>query len=915
MRTAGRSLLLLLTLVGPLAAQTVDELLAKLPAPDATAGQAVLADLTKLGAAAYDQLLGRLQPAGGADAAARLALNGLAFRVTRPGAEAERQVFAAALLRALAAQTDAVVRADLLAWLQLAGKDEAVPAIGKLLTDPALADPAARALLRIGGPAVAPAFLAALPGASERVQLTLLQGLGALRATAAVPALLSAAASPIADLRLTAWDALAEIGDPRAQAALAQAAASTAKYERARGLAAYLRLAERLGEERQSAPAAAIGREVWAAARQADPAVASRGLATLALVLGERALPELLDGLASPLPELRQAAANLLARLPGAAVTAKLLPLAKEGDPAVRATVLTLLGRRGDAAAAPVVLAACTDADPAVRRAALAVAATLATPDAVQALARGAATAPPADAKALLGLLKQLPAERVLPPCVALWPGAAPALQVVLLDLFGARGAVAQRPLVVAALTSPEALVRRAAAKALGGVSGPEHVPDLLQQYLAADEEGRAALLDTVTRALAKEADLERQAAPVQARYAGATAAQQVALLDIYAGLGGAKAIEQVAAATQSQDTAVAKAAGSILAEWRRSGALNIAEGRPAKADVAQEGNNSPDKAVDGNVADRTGSAWFGNQTPAHLVIDLGATVPVDTAKVWFYWDGRHYQYSVDLSTDGQTWQTVVDESKNSTPASAGGTLHHFDAVKARWLRLTVLKNSANQACHVVELQAFVAGTGPQPPAPPKPDEDGFTALFNGTDLSGWIGAVNGYEVQDGAIVCIPERGGKLLSERQYADFIFRFEFKLTPGANNGVGVRCPPEGDAAYNAMEIQVLDDTAEQYAKLQPYQYHGSVYGVAAARKGFQKPVGQWNSQEIKVVGRRVSVTLNGELVVDVDLDEAARPQTLDHKEHPGLANTKGHLAFLGHGTRVEFRNLRIKDLGGG
>ncbi len=198
--------------------------------------------------------------------------------------------------------------------------------------------------------------------------------------------------------------------------------------------------------------------------------------------------------------------------------------------------------------------------------------------------------------------------------------------------------------------------------------------------------------------------------------------------------------------------------------------------------------------------------------------------------------------------------------------------------------------------------------------ATPADDEQDFTPLFNGKSLDGWL-LVNkqgpGYLVEDGVLVCPADGGGNLFTEREYANFVLRFEFRLEPGGNNGVGIRSPLEGDPAYVAMEIQILDDDAEQYAgKLQPWQYHGSIYGVVPAKRGFTKPAGEWNCEEILCDGRHVRVTLNGEVIVDANLDEVKDPEVLE--KHPGLARTSGHIGFLGHGTRVEFRNIRLKEL---
>jgi hypothetical protein len=191
---------------------------------------------------------------------------------------------------------------------------------------------------------------------------------------------------------------------------------------------------------------------------------------------------------------------------------------------------------------------------------------------------------------------------------------------------------------------------------------------------------------------------------------------------------------------------------------------------------------------------------------------------------------------------------------------------------------------------------------------------EGFVALFNGRNLDGWIGNVGGYKVEDGAMVYDPTAGDRtnLYTAKEYADFQLRFEFQLTPGANSGVGIRAPRDGDAAYVGLEIQVLDDSAPIYASLQPYQYHGSVYGIIPARRGFLRPVGEWNREEILVRGSRIRVTLNGAVIVDGDLVEATRHGTMDRQPHPGLERASGHIGWLSHDSVVRFRNVRIRDL---
>ncbi|MDO5570501.1 MAG: DUF1080 domain-containing protein [Bacteroidales bacterium] len=192
--------------------------------------------------------------------------------------------------------------------------------------------------------------------------------------------------------------------------------------------------------------------------------------------------------------------------------------------------------------------------------------------------------------------------------------------------------------------------------------------------------------------------------------------------------------------------------------------------------------------------------------------------------------------------------------------------------------------------------------------------KEGFKVLFDGTSMINWTGNTKDYVVEDGCIVLYPQNGGggNLYTVNEYSDFNYRFEFMLTPGANNGLGIRTPLEGDAAYVGMELQILDNEDPIYATLQKYQYHGSVYGVIPAKRGFLKPTGEWNTEEVIAKGNKIKVILNGTVILDGDIKEAGGNGTMDHRDHPGLFNKKGHIGFLGHGSHVKFRNIRVKEL---
>ncbi|OHB70427.1 MAG: hypothetical protein A2V70_16795 [Planctomycetes bacterium RBG_13_63_9] len=204
----------------------------------------------------------------------------------------------------------------------------------------------------------------------------------------------------------------------------------------------------------------------------------------------------------------------------------------------------------------------------------------------------------------------------------------------------------------------------------------------------------------------------------------------------------------------------------------------------------------------------------------------------------------------------------------------------------------------------------------PESPAGPaglceKEAKEGFVCLFDGKTLDGWQGAVDGHVVEKGVLVCTKHGGGNLFTKKEYGDFIFRFEYKLEPGGNNGVGIRAPLEGTPAFTAIEIQILDNAAPEWKELDPVQLNGTVYGVVAAKQGHEKPPGQWNAMEIMAKGPHVKVTLNDTVIVDADLRKA-KPTPIRGDDIEGLRREKGYIGFCGHGHRVEFRDIRIKDL---
>jgi hypothetical protein len=215
------------------------------------------------------------------------------------------------------------------------------------------------------------------------------------------------------------------------------------------------------------------------------------------------------------------------------------------------------------------------------------------------------------------------------------------------------------------------------------------------------------------------------------------------------------------------------------------------------------------------------------------------------------------------------------------------------------------MKKNASQQVTIGQGSVFKLSKGER--------KEGYKVLFDGTSMSQWTGNTNEYVLENGCIVMYPEAGsGNLYTKEEFDNFILRFEFLLTPEANSGLGLRHKiVTTQSGYDGMELQILDNDASVYNDLKPYQYHGSVYGWIPAKKGFLKPVGEWNYQEVVADGDNIKVTLNGVVIVDGNLREATKNSSASQIPN-SLFYQNGHIAFLGHNSVVKFKNIRIKEL---
>ena len=682
--------------------------------------------------------------------------------------------------------------------------------------------------------------------------------------------------------------------------------------------------------------------------RDPDPAVRVAAIGVAGRTFGGDMLADFIFLLGVNTPAETDAMAAEILRMPGDNVVPMIASAMSSRNPAGRAAILGILEERKAVGQRQAVFSATKDDDTKVRKAAQKALAAVATSEDVAALVeilgRTAGSPESVGVKRALMSVGPANAEAFAAAISARMAGVETAAKADLLDALACVGGKTALDVVGRALSEPA--VKEAAVKALSRWPDPAALPLLSSVAAGTDktailavrgaaelirksglpEEGKLSALQALRKASPGDASAPPVLAVLSSLRLPAAAAEAAASLAAPATRDAAQqAVLAIAldenGALRSRDPILVDALTRVLrhstdrelakkildAVKPVSDSGNLAAGRPTSASIGSEGGNTPDKAVDGSTNNDTGWWGVGHEGHRWWQVDLGTGSTFSQVRVFFHADGtRYYQYTLNVSDDGATWREIQNAATNTTPSTADGTLHRFPPVTARYLRVWVHKNSANPSTHLREVQVFASGAVEAAPAA---DADGFVPMLRGS-FAGWTGDHSGYYFNGESLVATRLAGGTpFMTGESYSDFHLKFDFLLTPHANNGVILF----GNAA---CEVQILDDTHPEYATLKPYQYHGSVYGVMPATRGSLKPLGEWNREEIIVKDRNIEVIVNGKTIVKGNLDAALAEavKTGDGNGHIAayLNNKKGPIGFLGHGEHVEFRNVAIQNL---
>ncbi|SHE64762.1 HEAT repeat [Fodinibius roseus] len=871
-----------------------------LPAVDQAEREWIFSELVAAGPSGINALTEMLvAPGSGDDTQARFAVNGISKYVSRAGAESERAMVEKVLIDELQSHRHPLVKVFLMEQLELIGSNESIPALQSFIGDDRLNESAVHALRAINTNRARQVLAEGISATEGEKRIAVIKALGDMKASDVTGSLLPLATSDDPMTRKVVLYALARSGEPEAGEVLSSALDTGEGYQQEAARRYYLLYAGRLAEEGNTSQSADISRNILSGDFSSE--ARSSALSILVGHEGEEALDDLVEAAESSDARLRSTALSLLGQHAGWQVperwtTASALD---ELSPAVQADIIDMLGRSGRASVStlrPFLESNELSVRIAAARATAAAGGEEALPVLLEALTEAEQ---PEEIAALKNALLRLPTESLVSEAADLLPSPSGSARIALIEILAERRADQHLDTVLDQLDGSDAPVRLAVFQSLRGLADPDDLPQLARLLSEAQNENERSALQEAVLAVSEEIpEPEKRARAVLQALEEAPNRQKPYLLELLPEMGGEKALEAVVAASRSSNDSIQQAALRALSDWPDALALSP---------LAEAFQNAPES---------------GRSDILEGYIRLVQQSKYSAAdKVQFLKD------MLDESTSGEEKLRVLSGfAALESPEALRAVAAHFNdenvAVRERSLRSVAQILSASTEDTGRELALIAATTSPehkekieqyiQELESAGDETDIFTTLFNGEDLTGWVGDMESYAVSNGQIISKDGATGNLFTEDEYSNFILKFDFKLTAGANNGLAIRAPLDSHPAYEAMELQIIDNTAEKYKDLEPYQFHGSIYGVAPAQRGHLNPVGEWNTQEVIADGSHITVRVNGQTITDVDLADIDTSNTMDGRDHPGLLNESGHIGFLGHGDEVAFRDIRIQDL---
>jgi HEAT repeat protein len=922
-------------------AAIVADVLAQMPANNQVDYNKQLADILSTGEEGVLALVKMLYaPGQGDNSKVEYALSGISHYPAGKGDESLRLTTSNAYVKALNIVDGREKKAFIISQLQIIGKDESVDALSRYLNEEGLSDPAARALASIGTEKAVQALRSALlrRDVTPNALRDIIFALGETHISDTENLLKDVIAIRDEDYQKAIFYALSHVGGKSSLNELSSGAEKVnLDWDKTGANEAYIALLKRLVEQGDTQEASKAASELLKkAAKECKAHTRNAALQILLSVEKVKGLKRVQAALKDASREYRNAALDYTSDFASREVYVELLKTMMKAKPEAKADILNWIGResqipeknalirtlniRFDLPAGQVILDQLKSSDSSVKQAAVWASVKIGDASFIPSLASLLTHTDVSDVSLGCDALIAFRGD-VVPDVARIIPGAPDAGKIAAVEILAIRKAHTRINTVLDLIKTGSPDVKKAAYTALKNVATDKDLTLLCGMLETAGATAvsplQQAVIASVTSLPAKE-----QASVISRRMLQAGEDARYLYYVVLSATGDKDALATIVAGFRQGNGVPREAAFEALLAWKGTESADelyaICEDSSASA-YFDRALTAYVRSVSANAA-LTGESRYLSLRKAMEIARTGEQKNSILRQIGRTGCLQALLYAGRFLDDKPVQQAaanaIMNIALNNTSYTGVEVRELLNKVSAVLDNPDADYQRENIRKHLEELSKEELKLNRTEPFTLSDEEkkEGYKVLFDGTNMSEWTGNTIDYTLQDGVIALIPGKGsgGNLYSKGEYANFVLRFDFQLAPAANNGLGIRTPKEGDAAYAGMELQILDNEHPDYKNLNVYQYHGSVYGILPAKRGFLKPAGEWNTQEVIADGDRIKVTLNGEVILDGNIREATKNGTPDKREHSGLFNKKGHIGFLGHGSAVKFRDIRIKEL---
>jgi HEAT repeat protein len=889
--------------------QVVVRLIADMPAEHQDEEIWVNEQLVEMGSDAI-QILGGLltDPSASSDTQARYAITSMANYVARPGAEAERDGFEAALLIEIQKNKPVQVKRFLIDQLKPVATGQSVPVLEPLIRDPQFYQPALDVLSTIASGEAVGAIRSAVSQTEESLKVAMIKSLGELRDADSVGMLRRYAISDHWPYQRMALFALSEIGHPGSSQLFRDAMNQQDGYRRIELTGRYLNYAGRLADSGYHDEAGSIADDVLKGNYPAN--VINNALEIRFRVKGEEILHELLEIAQTSENHVAVTSLKLVNSLSGNEITNQLISAMENASDSRKPLFINSLAERNDRAALPAIRIHLESNSGEIRIAALNAIRSLDEQFnpayAVAAISRAESYE---EISAIESVLHQINSETLVPALIENLPASEAHAKPMLIGILTDRMAVDARETITNELNSEREDVRIAALNYLLDLGEADQL-DVLYSMMdnSLTDEEKKPLLNTFTAILNR---MDRSAVRLN-RFDEfldqSTLRQRARLVETAPHIEELRVAEIIRQGFSHSFSELREAAHISLISWDDPQALPLIVEAVSRNYAPQKRNELADAYIHiVNAMDEPVNV------KADLLNQLVNAVPNQDGKAATINRFSRADDLLALQASGAFFNATGNALRNAAIGIAADVLHpHYtqnsDLFSTSTAVIAVLDEPArSEIKSLLDSRRVIEQRVTEEPV----KETVFGELFNGENLDGWEvvgGDPESWGVENGIIYTDGVGSGWLSTTSVYDDFIIELEYRVPAGGNSGVFIRAPREGNPAYQGLEIQILDDFADRYANLQSWQYTGSIYDVLAPSKRVTRPAGEWQQMRIVAEGSKIQVALNGELILSANL--------IHYQEkvpgHPGLVRRSGHIGLQNHSDRVDFRNIRISPV---